>query len=206
MYSVVLMVALTTGGETPDFHHRGGGGCCGCYGGGCSGCYGGGWGYGGCCGCYGGYYGGGWGGCYGGGCYGGCYGGGWGGGGYYGGWAYYGGGYGYVVSRGGSTIPSSSAKVATKEVSTPVSAPATIVVSLPEDAKLKVGEYVTKSTSATRTLQSPSLPAGQAFSYTLQMEVVRDGKTVTLSKEVTVRAGQTTTVEFSPSAVAMARK
>jgi uncharacterized protein (TIGR03000 family) len=89
MYSVVLMMALTTGTDAVDFGHRNrcsggygchGGGGYGCYGGGgygCSGgCYGGG-GYGCSGGCYGGY-----GGCYGGygryGCsggYGGCSGG-----------------------------------------------------------------------------------------------------------------------------------
>jgi uncharacterized protein (TIGR03000 family) len=94
MYSMVLMAALTTGVDMPDFGRRGGRGCHGCYGG----CYGGyGMGYGGCYGGYGMGYGGcygGWGGGYGMG-YGGCYGG-WGGygmnygcGGYgmgYGGW------------------------------------------------------------------------------------------------------------------------
>ena len=94
MYSVVLMMAMSTNGVDAPALGRRGGGCCGCYGGGYSGsCYGGGWGgrggcYGGGYGGYSGCYGGGWGGCYGGGyggmsyggCYGGGYGGGWGGG------------------------------------------------------------------------------------------------------------------------------
>src|SRR5947209_1917827 len=51
MYSVVLMAALTTGGNVADCHHRGGcHGCSGCHGyagcHGCNGCYG-------CYGCYG---------------------------------------------------------------------------------------------------------------------------------------------------------
>jgi uncharacterized protein (TIGR03000 family) len=74
MYSVVLVMALTTGGEVADFGRKGG--CCGgCYGGCYGGCGGGGGLFHGrrhgCHGCYGG--------CYGGGCYGGCYGGGYGG-------------------------------------------------------------------------------------------------------------------------------
>lgn len=86
MYSIVMMAALTTAPEAPDFHgffkkifhhhscHGCWGGCTGCYGG-CGGCYGG--CYGGCGGCYGGctgvYYSS-CSGCYGGcsGCYGGC--------------------------------------------------------------------------------------------------------------------------------------
>jgi uncharacterized protein (TIGR03000 family) len=55
MYSIVMMAAMTTAPETPEFFFKNkGGGCNGCYGGGCygscygSGCYGAGWGYGGC--------------------------------------------------------------------------------------------------------------------------------------------------------------
>ncbi len=167
MYSVVLMMALTTGGEAPARHHHGG--CCGCYGGYVS--------YG-CCGCYGGCYGG---------CWGGCYGGGWGGGWGYGGW----GGGMYRGSGGGE-----------KGSKEEISAPATIVVSLPQDAKLMVDDYVTKSTSATRTFQTPGLPLGQDYRYTLTMEVVREGKTLTQKQEITVRAGQTTPVNFGPTTVA----
>src|SRR5437899_2523844 len=53
MYSVVLMMAMTTGGEVPAFHRSGGGSSCGCSGyvcggGGC--CHGGRvYGGGGCC-------------------------------------------------------------------------------------------------------------------------------------------------------------
>jgi uncharacterized protein (TIGR03000 family) len=115
MYSVVLMMAMSTGGEVADIGRRGGchggrGGhsCCGCYGGGYGGCYGGGYASGGCMG-YGGGYGGctgysggmGYGGCYGGGVVaGGCYGGGVVTGGCYGGGVVtggcYGGGFGYA--------------------------------------------------------------------------------------------------------------
>jgi uncharacterized protein (TIGR03000 family) len=124
MYSVVLLMAVTTGGESAELGRRGGG-CHGCYGGFGGGCYGGGWGggcYGGGCygggglfggrhgrrghGCHGGWgcYGGGWG-CYGGG-YGGCYGGvvmgGYGGGCYGGGVVM--GGYGGYGCTGGTVI------------------------------------------------------------------------------------------------------
>ncbi len=101
MFSMVLMAALTTGSDLPDFGRRGGRGCSGgCYGGmGYGGCYGG-MGYGGCYGgmgyggCYGGGYRMGYGGCYGGMGWGGCYGGGYGMG--------YGGGYGgYSMGWGG---------------------------------------------------------------------------------------------------------
>ena len=52
------------------------------------------------------------------------------------------------------------------------SAPATIQVSLPANAKLFVDGVATQSTSATRTLVTPELPAGQQFSYTLKAQTV----------------------------------
>jgi uncharacterized protein (TIGR03000 family) len=209
MYSVVLMMALTTGGEAPAWH--GGGGCCGCYGGGYAscGCYGGGGHHrhhrhhgGGCCGCYGGGYA-----CWGGGCYGGGYGGGCGCCGSYvsygccgcygGGYMYGPGGYGPGGSGGSGGSGTGGGKVGSGEIS----APATIVVNLPQDAKLMIDDYQTKSTSASRTLQTPNLPYGKEFSYTLKVEVVREGKTVTESKQITVRGGQVTPVSFDSTAL-----
>jgi uncharacterized protein (TIGR03000 family) len=112
MFSMVLMAALTTGTDMPDFGRRGGrGGCCGgyggCYGMSYGGCYGGyGMGYGGC---FGGGYGMGYGGCYGsgfgmgwGGCGGSGYGMAWGGSSM--GWGGYGLGYGGYVLSGASPI------------------------------------------------------------------------------------------------------
>ncbi|HZT83550.1 MAG TPA: TIGR03000 domain-containing protein [Gemmataceae bacterium] len=85
-----------------------------------------------------------------------------------------------------------------------VAAPATIVVNLPADAQLKVDDYATASTSGTRVFVTPALEAGKEFSYTLSAEIVRDGKKVTTTKQVTVRAGEETraTLEFPTAAVA----
>jgi uncharacterized protein (TIGR03000 family) len=221
MYSMVLLVAMTGGSEAPNFFHGGhGGGCCGNSGCGCCGNYSGcGSSSCGCCGnysscgCWGGgggglfhHHGGGGCGCCGnysscgccgnysscGGCgnYSGC-----------GGCGGYGGYYGAPGGgRGGEVIPlpQGSGKDGSGKTggSGEISAPATIVVTVPENAKLMLDDYVIKSTSATRTLETPTLLAGRNFSYTLTMEVVRDGKTVTQSKQITVRAGQTTESKF----------
>jgi len=244
MYSVVLMAALTTGGETPDIGRRGG--CHGCQGG----CYGGrshGRRGGGCCGCGGGY-----GGCYGGGysCgggYGGCYGGGWSCGGGYGGMSC-GGGYGGGWSCGGGVVagcwggaahapaagcwggavapgtymapgtyaapagtPKSGTKGGTKgngdegaRLTTP--APATIVVTLPADARLTVDGTPTTSTGTQRVLVSPTLQPGKGYSYTLQATVTRDGKPVSIEEQVAVRAGQEKRVTLALPAVGVARR
>jgi uncharacterized protein (TIGR03000 family) len=89
-----------------------------------------------------------------------------------------------------------------KEVMVP--APATIIVSLPADATLTIDDAATTSTASPRVFTSPVLPAGRDFHYTLKAQIVRDGKTVEVSKEVTVRAGQTTraTMEAGLASVA----
>jgi uncharacterized protein (TIGR03000 family) len=224
MYSVVLMTALTVGGETPDFGRRGGccGGCYGgCYGGG-YGCYGGGRGYG----CYGGgygCYGGGRGyGCYGGGygCYGGGYGGGYGccGGGYmsyggygggYGGWGGYGRSYAPAMSYGGYSGPPVVYVASVPTTPPPMSAaePATVVVNLPADAQLTVQGSPTRLTSSRRVFVSPPLQPGKSYTYTLKAQVVRDGERLSATRTVAVRPGRQSevTIDF-PTTAAAARR
>jgi uncharacterized protein (TIGR03000 family) len=175
MFSAVLLVALSSGPELPACHR---GGHCG----GRHGCHGGG-SYGGCGGCGGGY------------CGGGSCGGGYGGGGGCGGGC--GGGYcsaysGGVYSGGGMTMAKADDE-----------APVTIVVTLPEDAKLTIDDNATASTSGKRTFVSPAVAVGRDYHYTLKAEVVRDGKPQTIEKTVTVRAGEETRVNFDvPTGVA----
>ncbi len=69
---------------------------------------------------------------------------------------------------------------------------ATLVVSLPAEAKLTVDDYATASTSGERTFTTPALKVGQEYHYTLT--AVLNGQTVT--KEVTVRGGETTRVNL----------
>jgi uncharacterized protein (TIGR03000 family) len=71
-------------------------------------------------------------------------------------------------------------------------------VSLPADAKLTFDGEATTSTSSQRVFVSPVLPAGQEYHYTLQAEVVVDGKSVTVSKTVAVRAGEQSRVTLTP--------
>jgi uncharacterized protein (TIGR03000 family) len=204
MYSVVLMMAMTTGGDVADCH-RGGGGCMGggCMGGGCMGyvascgCTGGGHilggrrhGGGGCTG-YGG------GGCtgYGGG---GCTG--YGGGGCTGSHGIYGGCTGGGPGRTGEELKKMPKEEPKKTGMAP--APATLIVSLPADAKLMIDDTATTSTSSERTFVSPTLNPGIDYNYTLKAEVMRDGKKVQVEEKVTVRAGQETRVTMMPQLVA----
>jgi uncharacterized protein (TIGR03000 family) len=79
-------------------------------------------------------------------------------------------------------------------------APATIVVSLPADATLKVDGVTTRATSQMRTFSTPELPYGESFHYTLTAEIVRDGQTLTTSQEVTVRGGLTSQIDLPTTA------
>jgi uncharacterized protein (TIGR03000 family) len=180
MYGMVLMAALTTGGNVADWH-----GCCGCWGGGygCWGC----WGGSGCYGCWGsGCYG-----CWGSGCYGcwgsGCYGG-------YGGYAWAPGVYGPVIAsnRDGTLIPQLNGQA--KGTS---AAKARLIVELPAEAKLFIDDQQMKTTASPRTFNTPPLERGQQYYYILRAEVVRDGKPRTESKRVIVRAGQEVRASFS---------
>ena len=201
MYSMVLMAALTTGGTAPDCHFR-----CGCNGGGYGGCYGAGYGgaygscYGGCYGCYGGCQG--WGGCYGAGY--GCWGGysSWGCGGgclgtYYGAPTY----PGSIVPSGGQIIVPKGEQLGLppevkKKETMAAPSRAKLVVELPADAKLFIDDLPMKTTSGTRTFSTPTLAQGQSYYYIVRAEVMRDGKPVTESRRVIVRAGQTVRAEF----------
>jgi uncharacterized protein (TIGR03000 family) len=90
---------------------------------------------------------------------------------------------------------------------TPIQAPtntAKVHVTLPADAKLTIDDMPTVSNSESRVFESPSLTPGKTFYYVLKATVVRDGKTETVTKEVTVRAGEDTrvTIEIPESAAA----
>jgi uncharacterized protein (TIGR03000 family) len=93
---------------------------------------------------------------------------------------------------------------ATGDKSTGLPAPASIIVSVPADARLIVDDVVTKSTSATRLFATPALETGKEFHYTLKAEIVRDGKTYTEVRRVGVKAGEETRVTLDIPAAALA--
>lgn len=80
---------------------------------------------------------------------------------------------------------------------------AQVVVSLPADAKLFIDETPTTTTSAVRSFVTPELEAGKVYNYTLRAEIVRDGKPLSVTKEIAVRAGETTQAAITfPTVVA----
>jgi uncharacterized protein (TIGR03000 family) len=179
MYSLVLMAALTTGGEVPDWGRRGCHGCwscsyscwssCACWG---------------CCGR--------WVPC--GGCFG-CY---------YGGYVY----SSSAPARTYSYVPAgtSYAALPTSPSTASQEERATLIVHLPADAQLTVEGQPTQQTSARRLFVSPPLTPGKTYYYTLRAEVVRNGQKLTTTREVAVRAGQQTEVTLDLSTAATARR
>jgi uncharacterized protein (TIGR03000 family) len=208
-----MMMALTAGADVPDCHRRGGNGCagyaCSGYGHGCAG-VGAGYGCSGSYGCHGGrrHFGrrhGGHG-CSGYGCAGYGYGcSGYGCAGYVCGGAIGGchGGSGTIIvvpdkgkgKKGGSTLPPPSpgkGKTGTGEGVTT----GTIIVNLPEGARLTVDGAPTNSTASSRVLFTPNLEPGYEYYYTLRAEVVRDGQTAAQTQRIAVRSGEETRVSF----------
>jgi uncharacterized protein (TIGR03000 family) len=216
MYTVVLMVAMTGGTEVPDLgRRRRGRGCNGGYA--CSGCYYGGYG------CSGGY------GCCSGGGYGGygCM-----GGGYpvaptcngavpdtngngdvegtanvgYGG--YRGGVYGTRGARRGA--PGAPRRNPERIRSRPkdmgadlnASRPATVVLSVPADARVTFNGQPTTSRSTSRVFVTPPLAPDRAYYYEVEARVERDGQSRTVTRRMPVRAGQEVrrAITFPPAA------
>jgi uncharacterized protein (TIGR03000 family) len=191
VYSIVLMAALTTGAAEPGFGWRCGchgySACHGCSGVGCYGCGGGyAYNYGACCGCYGAsaYFGYGY-------CSGMCYGG------------YCMGGftnYAPAVNAPAPTRPEKPEVVPPpkgkpKVDETSLNNQARLIVEVPADAKLLIDGTPMKSNS--RVFRTPKLDPKLSYYYDVTAEVVRDGKTVSSTKRVIVRAGEEVHTAFA---------
>lgn len=94
-------------------------------------------------------------------------------------------------------MPKSGEKIDLPKKTGSLDIPATIIVSLPADARLTVDGASTSSTSDRRILVTPVLENGSTYVYTMQAEVVRDGRTMTQTQQVTVRGGETSSVQFN---------
>ena len=73
---------------------------------------------------------------------------------------------------------------------------AEIVVRVPVAAKVFVEDRPTKQRGVERLFETAELQPGRTYTYTIRAELVRDGRTVSETKRVTVRAGESTQVRF----------
>jgi uncharacterized protein (TIGR03000 family) len=85
-------------------------------------------------------------------------------------------------------------------------APARLLVRLPADARLTIDGDPTRSTGPTHWYVSPPLEPGKTFHYELRAEVMRDGRRLTETRRVAVRAGQVTDVTMAVPGRAVAAK
>jgi uncharacterized protein (TIGR03000 family) len=73
---------------------------------------------------------------------------------------------------------------------------ARLIVELPADATLYIDDLPMKTASGTRAFSTPTLEPGQAYYYMVRAEVMRDGKPISETRRVIVRAGQTIRADF----------
>jgi uncharacterized protein (TIGR03000 family) len=83
---------------------------------------------------------------------------------------------------------------------------AVVAVRLPADATLFADGKKTDLTSTERLFMTPSLQLGQRYQYELKVEYIRDGKPISESKTVFVKAGERTDVEFVDVGIAKNEK
>ena len=103
----------------------------------------------------------------------------------------------------GTTVPmpegaaEPAADVPAADASTRIGRDAVMLsVWVPTDAKIFVNGNTTSSTGSARSYVSRGLQPGASYSYEVRAEVVRDGRTLTETKQVTLVAGQKANVEF----------
>ena len=105
-----------------------------------------------------------------------------------------------VLPKGSEPVPTP------KKTTAQSAAPATIIVSLPAEARLFVDGASTTSTSDRRTLVTPELAFGTTYAYTIRAEIVRDGQVQSQSQQVNVIGGQTANVQFNLSTQGVASR
>ncbi|HVK10927.1 MAG TPA: TIGR03000 domain-containing protein [Gemmataceae bacterium] len=78
---------------------------------------------------------------------------------------------------------------------------AQLVVRVPADAKLFADGQATTMAGAERAFMTPEIAAGKDFQYTLKVEYTDNGEAKDDTKQVVVRAGHRTVVDFGGAAV-----
>lgn len=106
-------------------------------------------------------------------------------------WGSYGGSYGSYGSAGGYYVTASNVTSAPADTRV-----AQLIVNVPQDANVYLQDQRMTLTGARRRYVSPALDATPHV-YTVKVEVVRDGRTLTKTTKAQVRAGQEVEVTVS---------
>lgn len=83
------------------------------------------------------------------------------------------------------------------ELTAEESRPARVTVLLPADAKLYVDKVRCPLTSEKRSFETPALQASRTYYYTIRAEVVREGRTITISERASLTAGKHVVVDLN---------
>ncbi len=75
---------------------------------------------------------------------------------------------------------------------------ATLIVEVPEDAKVEINGYLTRATGARREFSPVGLEPGYHYDYRVRAEVVREGRTLEQVRTVRLAVGETVRVVFAP--------
>ncbi|MBI3840251.1 MAG: TIGR03000 domain-containing protein [Planctomycetia bacterium] len=76
---------------------------------------------------------------------------------------------------------------------------ALLSVKVPADAKVFVNDHETSSTGTDREYISRDLQNGARYNYEVRAEFTRDGQSVSETRSIQLTAGQTASVDFTPS-------
>jgi uncharacterized protein (TIGR03000 family) len=87
----------------------------------------------------------------------------------------------------------------------PTNTSARVTVTLPSDARLWVDNVEVPLKSSVRTITTPPLDPHQHYSYTLKIEMVRDGKIVSRTQRVQLIPGGTVHADFTNAHVSRSR-
>jgi uncharacterized protein (TIGR03000 family) len=74
---------------------------------------------------------------------------------------------------------------------------ARVIFVLPEGSKLHVDDQLVDSTFGTHTFRTPRLAEGRRYYYDVRVEVERDGKPVSSTRRIVLRAGSVIRADFS---------
>ncbi len=100
-------------------------------------------------------------------------------------------------TKPGETLPPPSKPGDSKPPEAVAPSRARLIVDVPADAKLYIDDTAMKAPSDHRTYQTPDLEPGQTYYYEVRVEAQRDGKPVSETRRVLVRAGQEVHADFT---------
>ena len=74
---------------------------------------------------------------------------------------------------------------------------ARLIVNMPDQARLYVDDMPIQAASPMHSFQTPELEKGREYYYEVRAEVMRDGKPVSETRRVTVKAGDVIRTDFN---------